>query len=415
MNPMTTTKKIGKVAIVIVLGLILVGSGFWVGWDSGVKHPKNIVVVGASNITPNASTTADFSVFWQAWQDVNDNYLRTPSTTNETKMYGAITGMVNAVGDPYTEFFSPADSQQFQQDITGNFGGIGAELGTNASGTIVVIAPLPGTPAAKAGLKPEDAIIAVNGSSTEGMNVDNVVNIVRGTVGTTVKLTIMRVGWTKTQDFTLTRENIQVPTVNFEMKGNIAHITLTEFTQDADTLFYQALQKAVNANAQGIVLDMRDDPGGYLEVAVDLSGYFLKPGSQVVQEVGRTVPSQNYTATGSGALDTMPMAILINGGSASAAEILSGALHDDRAIPLIGEKSFGKGTVQQLFNLSDGSSLKITVAHWVLPSGRILDHDGLVPDYPVTISDADIKSGNDPQLTKALQVVQAEIASSTTK
>jgi carboxyl-terminal processing protease len=219
----------------------------------------------------------------------------------------------------------------------------------------------------------------------------------------------MRAGWTKTQDFTLTRENIQVPTVNFEMKGNIAHITLTEFTQDADTLFYQALQKAVNNNAQGIVLDMRDDPGGYLEVAVDLSGYFLKPGSQVVQEVGRTVPSQNYTATGSGALDTMPMAILINGGSASAAEILSGALHDDRAIPLVGEKSFGKGTVQQLFNLSDGSSLKITVAHWVLPSGRILDHDGLVPDYPVTISDADIKSGNDPQLAKALQVVQAEI------
>jgi carboxyl-terminal processing protease len=410
MEPMRTTKKIGQVLVVVVLGLVLVASGFWIGWDSGRNYPKNIVVSGVSNISPTASTTADFSVFWQAWQDLNDNYLRNPSTTDQTKMYGAITGLVGAVGDPYTEFFSPADSQQFQQDITGNFGGIGAELGTNASGSIVVIAPLPGTPAANAGLKPEDAILAVNGSSTDGMNVDDVVNVVRGVIGTTVKLTIMRTGWTKPQDFTMTRENIQVPTVKFEMKGNIAHITLAEFTQDADGLFYQSLQKAVDNNAQGIVLDLRDDPGGYLEVAVDLSGYFLKPGSQVVKEVGRTVATQNYTASGSGALDTMPMAILVNGGSASAAEILSGALHDDRNIPLVGEKSFGKGTVQQLFNLSDGSSLKITVAHWVLPSGRILDHDGLVPDYPVTISDADIKSGNDPQLAKALQVVQAEIS-----
>lgn len=408
---MTTMKKIGQVLIVIVLGLVLVGSGFWIGWDSGKNHPKNVVVVGADNIVAPSSTGAgaDFSVFWQAWQDINDNYLRNPSTTNETKMYGAIAGMVSAAGDPYTEFFSPADSKQFQQDITGNFGGIGAELGTNAAGGIVVIAPLPDTPAAKAGLKPEDEILAVNGSSTDGMNVDSVVNIVRGTIGSTVKLTVMRQGWAKTQDFTMTRESIQVPTVKFEMKGNIAHITLAEFTQDADGLFYQALQKAVSANAQGIVLDLRDDPGGYLEVAVDLSGYFLKPDSPVVKEIGRTVPEQDFKASGSGALDTMPMAILIDNGSASAAEILSGALHDDRKVPLVGAKSFGKGTVQQLFDLSDGSSLKITVAHWVLPSGRILDHDGLVPDYPVAISDADLKSGNDPQLTKALQVVQAEI------
>ena len=396
--------------MIIVLMSVLVGSGFWIGWDSGRNYPQNIVVAGVSNINPTASTTANFSVFWQAWQDLNDNYLRNPSTTDQGKMYGAITGLVAATGDPYTEFFSPADSQQFQQDITGNFGGIGAELGTNTAGNIVVIAPLPGTPAAKAGLKPEDAVLAVNGSSTDTMNVDDVVNIIRGAVGTTVKLSILRAGWAKPQDFTMTRENIQVPTVDFEMKGDIAHITLTEFTQDADGLFYQSLQKAVNDNAKGIVLDLRDDPGGYLEVAVDLSGYFLKPGSQVVKEVGRTVPTQNYKSDGSGDLDTMPMAILINGGSASAAEILSGALHDDRNIPLVGEKSFGKGTVQQLFNLSDGSSLKITVAHWIMPSGRILDYDGIVPDYPVTISDADVKSGNDPQLTKALQVVQAEIS-----
>ncbi len=412
---MSKTKKVLQVVTVVVLGLVLVGSGFWLGWDSGRNYPQNIMVNGATNISPDGTATgtpsaADFSVFWQAWQDINQYYLGNPSTTNQAKMYGAITGMLGATGDPYTEFFSPADSQQFQQDITGDFGGIGAELGTNAAaGAIVVISPLAGTPALKAGLKPEDAIVAVNGSSTASMNVDDVVNLVRGPVGSTVTLTIMRAGWKTTQDFKIVRANIQVPTVNFEMKGDIAHITLNEFTQDADGLFYGALQKAVDAHAQGMVLDLRGDPGGYLEVAVDLAGYFLKPGSPVVKEVGRTVPEQDFKASGNGALDTMPMAILIDGGSASAAEILSGALHDDRNIPLVGEKSFGKGTVQQLFDLSDGSSLKITVAHWVLPSGRILDHDGLVPDYVVPINDADIKNGNDPQLAKALQVVQDEI------
>lgn len=402
-------KKILQSGAVMVLGLVILGAGGFIGYEFGRNDPRNITVAGVTNIAGASSTNANFNIFWQAWQDINDEYLRTPSTTPQTRMYGAITGMVAALGDPYTEFFSPQDSQQFQQDITGNFGGIGAELGENTSTEIVIIAPIEGTPAAQAGLKAQDIIIAINGSSTAGMNVDDAVNIIRGTVGTKVTLSIFRTGWDKPKDFTIIRSDIQVPTVDFEMKGNIAHITLKEFTQDSDGLFINALQKASDNHAQGIVLDLRNDPGGYLEVAVDLAGYLLKPGSQVVQEVGRTVATQNYTATGSGVLDNIPMAILINGGSASAAEILSGALHDDRNIPLVGEKSFGKGTVQQLENLPDGSSLKITVAHWVLPSGRILDHDGLVPDYPVTLTDADIAAGKDPQFDKAMQVVQAEI------
>jgi carboxyl-terminal processing protease len=415
-NPMTrdTKKKILSVITVVVLGAVILGSGIWIGWNAGRKYPENIVVNDVANIQPNASTTnvADFSTFWAAWQDINNDYLRTPSTTPQKRVYGAIDGMIASLGDPYTEFFTPADSKQFQQDITGNFGGIGAQLGTNSSTRIVVMSAIAGTPASAVGLKPEDVISAINGSSTDGMNVDDAVNLIRGVVGTKVTLSIVR-GTNKPQDFTITRSDIQVPTVDFSMKGHVAYIALHEFTQDANSLFYQALQKAMTNNAQGIVLDLRDDPGGYLETAVDLSGYFLKPGSPVVKEIGRTVAEQDYQSTGSGALSNMPMAILINGGSASAAEILSGALHDDRKVPLVGEKSFGKGTVQQLENLPDGSSLKITVAHWVLPSGRILDHDGLVPDYAATLTDAEIKSGQDPQLDKALEVVRAQINGTT--
>jgi carboxyl-terminal processing protease len=406
-----TKKRIFEVGAIVLMALIILGSGGVIGWNLGRQYPKNIVVTSAANIDDmNASTTADFNIFWQAWNDVQSQSLWIPSTTPQEMMYGAISGMVASLGDPYTEFFAPADSSQFTQDITGNFGGIGAELGTNSSTQIVVISAIAGTPAAAAGLKPEDIITSINGSSTDGMQVDDAVNIIRGAVGSPVTLGILRAGWTVPKNFTIVRANIQEPTVEFAMNGKIAVITLEEFTQDSDSLFYAALQKAVTNNAQGIVLDLRNDPGGYLQVAVDISGYFLKPGSPVAKEVGRSVPEVDYTASGSGALDTMPMAILINSGSASAAEILSGALNDDRAIPLVGQKSFGKGTVQQLENLPDGSSLKITVAHWVLPSGRILDHDGLVPNYPVALTDAEVAAGQDPQMAKALQVVQAEIS-----
>jgi carboxyl-terminal processing protease len=405
-------KRIAETAIAAVAGIALLGSGFWLGWVEGAKHPKNVLVEQATNITPpqGASTSlANFGTFWEAWQDINNLYLRNPDVSSTAKVYGAINGLVQSLGDPYTEFFNPSDNQQFQQDISGNFGGIGAELGTNIKNEIVIVAPLKGTPAESAGLKAQDIVAGINGSSTEQLTVDQAVNLIRGQIGTSVKLTIMRSGWDKTKDFSITRENIQVPIVDFEMKGDIAHVSLHQFDQTANQLVYNALVKAMNQNAKGIVFDLRDDPGGYLDAAVDISGYFLKPGSLVVSEVGRTVATTTYTATGNGALDNFPMVVLVNGGSASASEILAGALHDDRDIKLIGEKTFGKGTVQELENLSDGSSLKITVAHWVLPSGKIIDHEGIAPDYEVPLTDDNIKNKQDPQLDKAIQILQSEI------
>ena len=236
------------------------------------------------------------------------------------------------------------------------------------------------------------------------------VNLIRGPVGSVVTLTIMHAGSTTSQNIKITRADITVPDVSFAMKGNIAVITLSEFTQDSEFQFYQALVQAVQNNAQGIVLDLRNDPGGYLQVAVDIAGYFLKPGTLVVKEVGRTVPTETYTAQGDGSLVNFPLVVLMNQDSASAAEILAGALHDDRNTPLVGTQSFGKGTVQQLEELSDGSSVKITIAHWVLPSGEIIDHIGLTPTYAVSSTPA-TASGTaatsaatttaDPQLDKA--------------
>jgi carboxyl-terminal processing protease len=407
-------RKIFETIVVVVLAFALIGSGFWLGWSSGREYPENIIVNGVSNISPTGSSTApaDFGTFWQAWQDINDYYLRTPSTTPTEEVQGAINGLVSSLGDPYTEYFPPADNTQFQQDITGDFGGIGAELGTNASGTVIITATLAGTPAQKAGLEANDEILEIDGSSTPAQTVDDTVNTIRGQVGTVVTLTIMRAGWTKPQDFKITRATINVPDVQFAMKGDIAVITLDEFTQDSEAEFFNALVQMTQDNAKGMVLDLRNDPGGYLQVAVDIAGYFLKPGTLVVKEVGRTVPTETYTAQGDGSLSTFPLVVLMNQDSASAAEILAGALHDDRGTPLVGTQSFGKGTVQQLFELSDGSSVKITIAHWVLPSGEIIDHIGLTPTYLVSSTPtmaSGTESASDPQLDKALQVIQTQI------
>ena len=405
-------RRVLETVIAVVLGVALLGGGFWLGWSVGVRHPKAVVVSQATNIVPpqgSGATLANFGPFWEAWEDINSLYLRNPDVSSTVKVYGAINGLVQSLGDPYTEFFSPADNQQFQQDISGNFGGIGAELGTNAKNEISIIAPLKGTPAETAGLKAQDLLLRhqrkFNGRNDRGpggeyhpgtgRNESDADHFARRMVGA--------------QDFTITRAIIEVPIVDFEMKGNIAHISLHEFDQTADQLFYTALVKAINDNAKGIVLDLREDPGGYLDTAVDLAGYFLKPGSLVVSEIGRTVGTTTYNAAGNGALDNFPMVVLVDGGSASAAEILSRCAPRRPGHKTDRQKTFGKGIVQELENLSDGSSLKITVAHWVLPSGKIIDHEGIEPDYEVPLTATDTANKLDPQLDKALQVLQSEI------
>ncbi len=398
-------KKIAYSAVVICALIAALAGGFY----AGQHYPKNITVTGVANINNPEKGNADFNTFWEAWQTINDLYLKNSSVDNQEKVRGAMRGLVAALGDPYTQYFDPQDGEIFQQDVQGNFGGVGIEIGLRKN-ILAIIAPLKGSPADRAGLRSQDLIVAINGASTENEEVDQAVSKIRGEIGSTVKLTIMREGWEKPKDFTITREKISLPTLSYELKEkNIGYVQIYSFNGNVNELFYNAMVQAQKDGVEGIVLDLRNNPGGYLDVAVDIAGWFLKKKSLVVSEESRQGIGNQYRTQGNEALVNVPVVVLINKGSASASEILAGALRDQRKAPLIGETSFGKGTIQQIKNLSDGSSIKITIAHWVMPSGKIIDHEGIEPDILVPVTETDNEKKDDIQLQKALEVLKLEM------
>lgn len=321
---------------------------------------------------------------------------------------GLKSGLVSAAGDPYTEYFNPADAKAFNNELTGTITGIGAELGTDAQNNIVIVAPLAGYPAEKAGLKPKDSIVAVDSQSTLGMSVSNVVRKIRGKEGTKVTLTIAR-GSAAPFDVTITREKITVPSVKSQIDGNIGYLKISQFSNDTAALAQKAAQEFKAKNIKAVVLDLRSNPGGYLSGAVDISSLWLDKGKTVVQERrGSTVISTEY-ASGNNLLKGLPTVVIIDGGSASAAEIAAGALRDNGVAQLVGAKSFGKGSVQQVENLPDGSELKITIARWYTPAGKNIDKQGINPDVEVTNSEQDIAAGKDPQKDRAYAILQLKI------
>ncbi|MFH1048071.1 MAG: S41 family peptidase, partial [Patescibacteria group bacterium] len=305
------------------------------------------------------------------------------------------------------------ESKSFKQDVGGSFGGIGAEIGER-NNFIVVIAPLEDTPAKKAGLMAGDKIVKINGESTEGLNVEQAVSKIRGEVGTKVVLAILRnTDGAKIKDITIERAIIKIPITKIEaLKDNeIAHLSFYSFTSTAPFEFQQSAAKILSTTGyKGIILDLRNNPGGYLEVAVDIAGWFLNTGDLVaIEDFGKDNgqgKTTEFRASGLGALKNYPLVILVNQGTASAAEILAGALRDNRGIKLIGEKTFGKGSVQELVNLKGESSLKVTVAKWLTPKKYSISESGLEPDYKVTLTEDDINKGKDPQLDKAVEILE---------
>ncbi len=402
-------KRIGLSVIAGIVCISMLFGIFYSGFLFGQKSPKNILVEGITNIEASHNLPADFNIFWEAWQKLKDEHIKGGEVKNQDLLYGSIEGLTNSLQDPNTTFFRPDDSKKFEQDVVGNFGGIGAEIGIR-NDTLAVLNPLPDSPAEKAGLKIGDQILEINGETTKNLAVNDAVKKIRGEIGTTVTLTILRNGNDKNQKISIVRSQIQVPTLKWTMlDNNIGHLQLFGFNENAPFLFYRTALTALLGNAQGIILDVRDNPGGFLEVAVNLAGWFLDKGTIVAKEKFRNGQETIFRSNGNAALKKIPIVILINGNSASASEILAGALRDHNHTKLIGEKSFGKGTVQELFPLKDNSKLKITIANWLLPSGTLIDHNGLTPDIEVKLTDKDAAKGQDPQLAKALEVIKEEI------
>ena len=349
----------------------------------------------------------DFRLFWDTWRLLEEKY---PTKPDETKMYyGAISGMVNSLGDPYTVFMDPEETKKFSEGLTGTFEGIGAPVGIKKGVLTIVDKPLPGSPAEKAGLKPLDAILKIDGTDTTDMTLDEAVNKIRGQKGTSVTLTILRDSETDTKDITVTRDTIVVKSVDLEFKdtakGKIAVLKISQFGDDTADGVNNAANEILAKGAKGIIIDLRGNPGGYLDSAVDVAGHFVPSGSLVTTEAFSNDKTQGYTSHGDNRLGKLSTVILVNEGSASAAEILAGALHDDRQIKLIGEKTYGKGSVQELEPMDNNTSIKITIAKWLTPGGKNINKEGIKPDIEVKMTAEDYNANKDPQFDKALEVV----------
>jgi carboxyl-terminal processing protease len=351
------------------------------------------------------NTSADVSILWDVWNKLTNKYI---GEVDEQKLiYGAAKGMAESVGDPYTAFFKPSDSEVFKDDISGSFEGVGIEIIVK-EGVLTVVAPLEGTPGDIAGILPGDKIIKVGEVKTKDLSIEEIIKIIRGEKGTPVDLSIMREGWSEIKVFTIIRDEINVSSVvlDFLEDGKIAKLRISQFAGNLDLEMKDKARKIVQSGAEKIILDLRNNTGGLLSEAQKAAGWFIKAGSIVTIEKSASGEERKYLATGNELLENYPIIILINGGTASAAEILAAALRDNRNdVKLIGETSFGKGSVQEPIDIRGGALLKVTVAHWLTPSRKLIDKEGLKPDIEVKLTEEDYKENKDPQLEEAIKIL----------
>jgi len=347
-----------------------------------------------------------FPTFWEAWDNIHEKYIDIGEVDQQALFYGAVRGLVGAVGDPYTVFADPPTTTQFEENIGGSFSGVGIEIGVR-NGVVTVIAPLEGSPAKAAGILEGDIIVAVDEEPiTQEMSLDDVVTRIRGEQGTTVNLTVVHQDSRETEQIDVTRDTIEIESVKLTIEDDIAHVAITNFNGDTASRFTSAAREIERAGVDGIILDVRGNPGGFLQSAVDIASRFLPRGDIVVTERGKE--TTEYEAKGNTILADIPVVVLVNGGSASASEILAGALHDQLGTPIIGQQTFGKGSVQELVKLGDGSSLRVTIARWFTPAGKNIDHEGIAPTIEI---EQDTDTEEDEQLVHAREELQSLINS----
>jgi len=364
-----------------------------------------------NNTQASTSEPIDMAPFWKVWALLDEKYVATKNiyatTTAQDRIWGAIEGMTGSLGDPYTIFMPPADAEEFETNISGNFEGVGMEIGIKDK-ALTVISPLKGSPAEAAGIKTGDKIITIDGKPAVDLTTDKAVKLIRGPKGTVVKITVLRNGDSKPLNFEIIRAVIDIPTVDTEIKGDVFVISLYNFYAQSRTQFNGALKEFVNSKKSKLVLDLRGNPGGYLDAAVDMASWFLPKGKTIVREdFGNSEEEKVYRSKGYDIFtDKLKMIILVDGGSASASEILAGALQEHGIAKLVGTKTYGKGSVQELVKVTDSTSLKVTIAKWLTPNGKSISEGGLTPDVEVKISEADAKAEKDTQMEKALELLK---------
>ncbi|MFA6308078.1 MAG: S41 family peptidase [Patescibacteria group bacterium] len=347
----------------------------------------------------------DISLFEEVWNLLHNEYLDKASIDDQDLFYGAVAGMVRALDDPHSMFFDPKITKEFTQELDGKFFGIGAEIGIR-DGFLVVIAPLADTPAEQAGLKPGDRILAVDDKDMTGISSSEAVTYIRGDKGTEVILTILSKDSEVAKKVSIIRNEINVPSVIYKIEDDIAIVEITNFNDDTNERFSKIAQQIINDNPSGIIIDLRNNPGGYLTTAVDIASYWLEPQQVVVRETfSNKQNDKDYKASNKNSLAHFKTVVLVNEGSASASEIVAGALQDYNLAKIVGMTTFGKGSVQELINLKDDSSVKLTVARWLTPNGRTIEGQGIVPDYEVDFTLEDYENELDPQLNKAKELI----------
>ena len=408
-------QRVLKILVVLVLLVI----SFFLGMYLPGKNEKlktlakneaiylgNVAGIGVLPHEGKVSQDVDFNLFWNVWDELKKDYVDKDKMKDKELFYGAIRGMVASVGDPYTIFMDPQIAQEFSNDLAGTFSGIGTEIGIRHD-ILTVVAPLDGSPADSAGIKAGDKIYAINGTSTMGMSIDDAVRRIRGAKGTEVTLTIVRNGLDKAKDFKIIRDNIVVKSVKTKEKDGMFIIEVSNFNNDTMDLFNKAVTQAVELNPKGIILDLRNNPGGYLETAIDMASEWVEDGI-IVSEKFSDTKKNDFSARGRARLKDFKTIVLVNQGSASASEIVSGALKDHKKATIMGKQTFGKGSVQSLNQFTDGSSLKVTIAKWLTPNGDCINEIGIKPDVEVDLKPEDINAEKDPQMDKAFEILKAQ-------
>lgn len=399
-------KKFFRASLAIFLLIFVFLLGLTIGEERNFRKiiSDGKIVINKDVLTENSDSNIDFNLFWEVWDIIQSSYVDGP-VPNEQLFYGALAGEVASLGDPYSIFLDPEISKEFEKELASEFEGIGAEIGMKNK-MLTIISPLPDSPAEKAGLKSGDKIYKIDGEEAIYLTLNQAVSLIRGDAGTKVVLTVFRDGEDSELDIEIIRNKIHFDTVRWEIKNNnILYVEVSHFNNDTEELFNKMAHDNLNKDIKGIILDLRNNPGGFLDVSVDIAGKWIRKGDVVVMEKFGETNNLYHRSDGRGEFAGIPTIVLINEGSASASEIIAGALQDYNLATLLGEKTFGKGSVQDLRSLSDGSKIKITIAKWLTPKEREIDGEGIEPDIEIELTNEDYNNDCDPQLDKALEIL----------